>query len=87
MQWRHLKMASQRLRRSISDEMDDDVSLKKVFKRLAKRFKVASKCKSIGDDAVAGFVRHKGKLYHIVISTVDENNFCVQVPKEEGDSP
>jgi hypothetical protein len=58
--------------------------VKKVFKKIAKRFKVASKCKPTCDDAVVGFVRYKGRLYHIVVSTVDEDNFCVPVPVEEG---
>ena len=57
--------------------------LTKVFKKITKQFTTASKCKPTGDDAVAGFVRYKGKLYHIVVSTVDEDNFCVPVPVEQ----
>ncbi len=58
---------------------DYDVLLKEVFTKAVKRFKIASKCKPIGDGAVAGFVRHRGKLFHIVVSKVDED-------KEAGES-
>lgn len=53
---------------------NNEVLLKKVFKKIAKRFKVASKCKPTCDDAVAGFVRYRGRLYHIAVSTMEERN-------------
>jgi hypothetical protein len=57
--------------------------LKKVCKKAVEAFKDHSKCKPAGDDAVAGFVRYKGNLYHILASDVDEPD--VTKEQEQGE--
>jgi hypothetical protein len=61
------------------------MKLKKVFKRAAKSFSYASQCKPFNDDQkVGGFVRYKGKYYHLVIAPMSDEP-CVCVVEDQDD--